>query len=423
MSLDSGYVTMTEIAQSLKVDRRRLEETINSLARIGITGKGSERTAYTIKDIRAKDVVTHLMRRSGLNVVIDGVGNVFGKTRAGSGPSVMIGSHVDTVPGGGRFDGVVGVASGIEVARTIAEGQVKLCRPIEVCAFSAEESSRFGVGTLGSAVVSGELKAKDIAQLRDRLGTKLGEVLARLGRGHDAIDLSKRQPSDLHAYLELHVEQGPILEAKKKKIGVVSAISASTRIRVRFIGRADHSGTTPMNLRKDALVAAAELITAVETICRTEVKGVVGTVGALNVVPNAMNVVPGTVELGIDIRSVLSGSKKKAVSLVLDEARKISERRSIGLETEIIKEDQPVSLSKEITSLFEDICKSSGIPYMNMISGAGHDAMKMAAITRSGLIFVPSRRGLSHNPDEWTDLEDIEIGANCLLQAALRLAT
>ena len=414
---------MTEIAHSLKVDRRRLEETINSLARIGITGKGSERTAYTIKDIRAKDVVTHLMRRSGLNVVIDGVGNVFGKTRAGSGPSVMIGSHIDTVPGGGRFDGVVGVASGIEVARTIAEGQVKLCRPIEVCAFSAEESSRFGVGTLGSAVVSGELKAKDIAQLRDRLGTKLGEVLARLGRGHDAIDLSKRQPSDLHAYLELHVEQGPILEAKKKKIGVVSAISASTRIRVRFIGRADHSGTTPMNLRKDALVAAAELITAVETICRTEVKGVVGTVGALNVVPNAMNVVPGTVELGIDIRSVLSGSKKKAVSLVLDEARKISERRSIGLETEIIKEDQPVSLSKEITSLFEDICKSSGIPYMNMISGAGHDAMKMAAITRSGLIFVPSRRGLSHNPDEWTDLEDIEIGANCLLQAALRLAT
>jgi len=423
LSPDSGYVTMTEIAQSLKVDRRRLEETINSLARIGITGKGSERTAYTIKDIRAKDVVTHLMRRSGLNVVIDGVGNVLGKTRAGSGPSVMIGSHVDTVPGGGRFDGVVGVASGIEVARTIAEGQVKLCRPIEVCAFSAEESSRFGVGTLGSAVVSGELKAKDIAQLRDRLGTKLGEVLARLGRGHDAIDLSKRQPSDLHAYLELHVEQGPILEAKKKKIGVVSAISASTRIRVRFIGRADHSGTTPMNLRKDALVAAAELITAVETICRTEVKGVVGTVGALNVVPNAMNVVPGTVELGIDIRSVLSGSKKKAVSLVLDEARKISERRSIGLETEIIKEDQPVSLSKEITSLFEDICKSSGIPYMNMISGAGHDAMKMAAITRSGLIFVPSRRGLSHNPDEWTDLEDIEIGANCLLQAALRLAT
>jgi N-carbamoyl-L-amino-acid hydrolase len=136
-----------------------------------------------------------------------------------------------------------------------------------------------------------------------------------------------------------------------------------------------------------------------------------------------MNVVPGTVELGIDIRSVLSGSKKKAVSLVLDEARKISERRSIGLETEIIKEDQPVSLSKEIASLFEDICKSSGIPYMNMISGAGHDAMKMAAITRSGLVFVPSRRGLSHNPDEWTDLEDIEIGANCLLQAALRLAT
>jgi len=409
-------------ALSLKVDRKRLEEKINLLARIGMTREGSERTAYSIKDMRAKDALTYLMRRSGLRVRVDGVGNVFGKTRAGTGPVVMIGSHIDTVPSGGRFDGVVGVASGIEIARAINENAVELRRPIEVCAFSAEESSRFGVGTLGSAVVAGELDAKDIEPLRDRLGTRLGEVLARLGRGRDAINRSRRHPSEIDAYLELHVEQGPILETGRKKVGVVSAISASTRLRVKFQGRADHSGTTPMNLRKDALAAASEMILAVEKTCREQVEGVVGTVGTLNLLPNAMNVVPGTVELGIDIRSIYSATKRKAVELVLQEARRISERRSVELDATIIKEDQPVTLDGDIVSLFEDICRSREIPYLNMISGAGHDAMKMARITRSGLIFIPSRRGISHNPDEWTDLGDIEVGANCLLEAAVRLA-
>jgi N-carbamoyl-L-amino-acid hydrolase len=414
---------MAEAVPSLQVDRKRLEETINSLARVGITVRGSERTAYTIKDMRAKDIVIHLMRRVGLTVRIDGVGNVVGKTKSGKGPVVMIGSHIDTVPGGGRFDGVVGVASGIEIARTISESNVSLNHPIEVCAFSAEESSRFGVGTLGSAVVAGELDAEDIEPLRDRRGARLGEVLARLGRGRSAINGSRRNPSDFHAYLELHVEQGPILETERKKIGVVSAISASTRLRVKFLGRADHSGTTPMTLRKDALAAASELVLAVERICRNEVSGVVGTVGAVSVAPNAMNVVPAMVELGVDIRSVVSESKKKAVDLVLEEAGLIARRRSIGLETSVMKEDQPVTLNGEIVSLLEDICRSSGIPYLKMISGAGHDAMKMARIARSGLIFVPSKRGLSHNPDEWTDLDDIELGANCLLRAILCLVS
>ena len=414
---------MTATTIDLKIDRRRLEETLNTLTKIGMTGKGSQRTAYTIKEMRAKEVLTHLMRRIGLDVRIDGVGNVFGKTRQGSGPAVMIGSHIDTVPGGGRFDGVVGVASGIEIARTVSESGITLRHPLEVCAFSAEESSRFGVGTIGSAVVAGELNAKDIEGLKDKHGYRLGEVLARLGRSHDVINSSKRYPSEFHAYLELHVEQGPVLESEGKKIGVVSAISASTRLRVKFLGRADHSGTTPMNLRKDALTAASELILAVERICKNEVRGVVGTVGSMNVSPNAMNVVPGIVELGIDIRSIQAESKKAAATLVLQEAEQISKRRDIELEAAIIKEDEPVILNGEIVSLLEDICKSSAATYKVMISGAGHDAMKMARITRSGMLFVPSKRGLSHNPDEWTDLADVEAGANCLLQAALRLAT
>jgi N-carbamoyl-L-amino-acid hydrolase len=313
------------------------------------------------------------------------------------------------------------VASGIEVARIICENNIALHHPIEICAFSAEESSRFGVGTIGSAVVAGELNARSIDGLQDKHGVKLGEVLARLGRNHDAINSSKRKPSDFHAYLELHIEQGPILENEGKKIGVVSAISASTRLSVKFLGRADHSGTTPMNLRRDALTAASELILAVEQICKAEA-GVVGTVGSISVSPNAMNVVPGTVELGIDIRSVHANSKKRVTNLVLDEAQKISSRRDVQLETRIIKEDEPVILNAEIVSLLENVCKSSRVPYMRMISGAGHDAMKIARLTKCGVIFVPSKRGLSHNPGEWTDMKDIEAGANCLLDATLRLA-
>ncbi|MGA2784924.1 MAG: Zn-dependent hydrolase [Candidatus Bathyarchaeia archaeon] len=413
---------MPEVTSGLRVSAKRLEETINVLSKIGMTNKGSERTAYTVKEIRAKEVLTHLMKRIGLQVRIDGMGNVFGKTKQGSGSVVMIGSHIDTVPGGGRFDGVVGVASGIEVARTICENNIALRHPIEICAFSAEESSRFGVGTIGSAVVAGELNAGDIGGLQDKHGVKLGEILARLGRNHDAINNSRRSPSDFHAYLELHIEQGPILENEGKKIGVVSAISASTRLSVKFLGRADHSGATPMNLRKDALTAASELILAVEQICKVEAGEVVGTVGSISVSPNAMNVVPGTVELGIDIRSVHTNSKKRVTDLVVDEARKISVRRNVELETKIIKEDEPVMLNAEIVSLFESVCKSSGVPYMNMVSGAGHDAMKMARLTKCGVIFVPSKRGLSHNPNEWTDMGDIEAGANCLLDTTLRLA-
>jgi hydantoinase/carbamoylase family amidase len=178
-----------------------------------------------------------------------------------------------------------------------------------------------------------------------------------------------------------------------------------------------------MNLRKDALTAASELILAVEHICKNEAGDVVGTVGSVTVSPNAMNVVPGTVELGIDIRSIRAESKKKISDMILDQAREIAKRRSIDLDVITTKDEQPVTLNDEIISLLEDICKASGIRYMRMVSGAGHDAMKMARITRCGVIFIPSKRGLSHNPDEWTEMNDIGVGANCLLQAALRLAT
>ena len=403
-----------------RVNGKRLLETLNLISRIGITSNGSERTAYSIKEIRAKETLVQLMKRAGLSISIDGVGNIFGKTQ-GTGPALMMGSHIDSVPGGGRFDGVAGVASALEVAQSVLEQAIPIAHPLEVCGFSAEESSRFGLGTMGSAIMTGELNAGHIMGLKDRHGTSLEQALARLGLTEKDVNRSRRRPDDLLGYLELHVEQGPLLEMSSKKIGIVKAIAAPTRMRICFLGRADHSGTTPMDLRRDALVAASELVLAVEEICRRQVSQVVGTVGTMNVKPNAMNVVPGTVEMGVDLRSISSQQKREARQLVMNRATEIADRRRLEVEISILREEEPVVLDSEMVSLLEEVCISMNIPYMVMTSGAGHDAMNMSKITKVGMIFVPSYMGLSHNPDEWTDLNDVVLGANCLMQAALRL--
>lgn len=403
-----------------RVNGKRLLETLNLISRIGITSNGSERTAYSIKEIRAKETLVQLMKRAGLSISIDGVGNIFGKTQ-GTGPALMMGSHIDSVPGGGRFDGVAGVASALEVAQSVLEQAIPIAHPLEVCGFSAEESSRFGLGTMGSAIMTGELNAGHIMGLKDRHGTSLEQALARLGLTEKDVNRSRRRPDDLLGYLELHVEQGPLLEMSSKKIGIVKAIAAPTRMRICFLGRADHSGTTPMDLRRDALVAASELVLAVEEICRRQVSQVVGTVGTMNVKPNAMNVVPGTVEMGVDLRSISSQQKREARQLVMNRATEIADRRQLEVEISILREEEPVVLDSEMVSLLEEVCISMNIPYMVMTSGAGHDAMNMSKITKVGMIFVPSYMGLSHNPDEWTDLNDVVLGANCLMQAALRL--
>jgi len=332
-----------------------------------------------------------------------------------------MGSHIDSVPGGGRFDGVAGVASALEVAQSILEQEIPIAHPLEVCGFSAEESSRFGVGTMGSAIMTGELNAGQVMGLKDRHGNSVEQVLGRLGLTEGDVNGSRRRPDDLLGYLEMHIEQGPVLEASGKKIGIVKAIAAPTRMSICFLGRADHSGTTPMDLRRDALVAASELVLAVEDVCRRRIREVVGTVGMMNVKPNAMNVVPGTVEMGVDVRSISSQAKKDAAQSVMNRAKEIADRRGLEVDITVLREEEPVALSPNMISLLEEVCGSMAIPYEVMTSGAGHDAMNMAKITKTGMIFVPSYLGLSHNPDEWTDLNDIELGANCLLQAALRL--
>jgi N-carbamoyl-L-amino-acid hydrolase len=279
---------------------------------------------------------------------------------------------------------------------------------------------------LGSSLVAGEVHGADLSNAADAQGTKLEDILSSLGIYRSNLRSMRRDPASIKAYLELHIEQGPILEAKKKPIGVVTSIAAPTRFRVIFTGQADHSGTTPMEMRKDALVAASELIVAVEKICRRysrmEKGRVVGTVGAMKIEPGVINAIPGKAELSVDIRSITAPAKNRVVRLVQAKLREIARRRRVRIEILPIREENPVPLDKRLVHLLKECCEAKGIAYEVMPSGAGHDAMQMAKITPSGMLFIPSRRGISHSPLEWSDPEDICLGTQLLLDAIVRVA-
>jgi beta-ureidopropionase / N-carbamoyl-L-amino-acid hydrolase len=411
------------------VNKRRLMRDLNAIGRIGIGDRGSvTRLVFSIKELRSRQLLIHLMRQAGLEIHIDGIGNIFGRFAGGDrkAPAVLAGSHLDTVIHGGKYDGPVGVIGALEAVRTIRENKIAVRAPLEVVCFVGEESSRFGFSTLGSSLVAGEVHPKDLTNAVDPQGTKLADVLAGLGISPRNLRQLQRSSKSLKAYLELHIEQGPILEAKGKRIGLVTSIAAPSRFRIIFKGRADHSGTTPMEMRKDALVASAQLIEYVETICRkysSMARGrVVGTVGALKIEPGVINAVPGRAELAVDIRSTSAQSKDRVARRVKDQARAIARRRGISIEIRTIREEDPVPLDQRLLRITRKICDGHGIDYEIMPSGAGHDAMQMAKIAPAGMIFVPSRRGISHNPLEWTDPDDIALGTQLLMETMIRVA-
>ncbi len=253
------------------INQRRLMRDLNAIGRIGIGSRGAvTRLVFSVKELRSRQVLIHLMRQAGLAINIDGIGNIFGRLEGSDSkaPAVLAGSHLDTVIHGGKYDGPVGVIGALEAIRTISENKIAIRSPVEVVCFVGEESSRFGFSTLGSSLVAGEVHAKDLANAVDAQGTKLADVLLSLGIAPKKLHGLARDPKTLKAYLELHIEQGPILEAIGKRIGLVTSIAAPSRFRIIFTGQADHSGTTPMEMRKDALVAAAQLIAFIEKTCR-----------------------------------------------------------------------------------------------------------------------------------------------------------
>jgi N-carbamoyl-L-amino-acid hydrolase len=405
--------------------QQRLEKIFAELEQFGsLENGGFTRVAFTLEDLAARSWLQTTMEEAGLEVIVDAVGNIRGR-RAGLTdlPSVMLGSHLDTVPEGGNYDGSVGVLAALEVVRILNDRNQITKRPIEVVNFSAEESSRFGVATIGSKAMTGKLDLANLRKLVDKDGFSLYDTLIESGYAAENIAFSSLSPGQIHAFLELHIEQGPVLEKKNCPVGIVTSIAAPTRLKVIIEGRADHSGNTPMNMRKDALAGASELVLGVERITKEHAgENTVGTVGYLQVVPGAMNVVPGRVELGIDIRDVSLEDKNIAVAEIVELMQQIADKRGLKITYEQLCNDAPVALSEKIIATLREAATHVGLDFVQMPSGAGHDAMNMAHITDVGMIFIPSVGGISHNINEYSRMEDICTGTKLLLEATLRLA-
>lgn len=340
-------------------------------------------------------------------------------------PAVLTGSHIDTVVNGGAYDGAVGVVAAVEAARVIREAGVELAHPIEVIIFAEEEGARFGSLLTGSKAAVGRWSLAELRELRDASGKSYAGCLSEQGLDLDLAADDVLTSANVKAMLELHIEQSVVLERARRPVGVVDRIAGSRQVLVRVEGAANHAGATPMNLRADAMAGSAEMIAAVEAIARRRAQSaasLVATVGKISVSPNAANVIPGQVDFTVDVRDVEAASMENALQEIVFEIEAISRRRGLGHQILPLSASEPVALSAEIAGLLETAATRLHIPTLRMASGAVHDAAVMAQITAVGMIFVPSRGGRSHCPEEYTSIEEIKLGADLLLHALIDLA-
>jgi N-carbamoyl-L-amino-acid hydrolase len=397
---------------------------LDGIARFGKGERGFSRLVFGEAEWGAVEYVTGLMREAGLAVRTDAFGNVIGRLegREPGAPVVATGSHVDTVPEGGNFDGVVGVIAGLgALMRLKARGLLR--RPVEVMVFRGEESARFSIHTMGSKVMAGIASLEAWRKLQDHGGATLAQALATRGLDLERIPEAVRRPEEFKAFVEMHIEQGPVLEEAGIPIGVVEAIAGPVRLKISVEGTASHSGTTPMGKRRDALVSAAQVVLAVqdEAAKRAE-RRIVGTVGVMKVHPGAINVVPGRVEMWVDIRGIDSEDIAATARAVREAAARIADREGTRIQLETLSTDTPVPMDSDVIRTIEAACRLTGVAYRRMPSGAGHDAMNMAKLAPAGMIFIPCRRGVSHNPDEYAAPEDILTGIDVLTETLAALA-
>src|SRR5215207_2798386 len=385
---------------------------------------GITREVYTPTYRAALERVADWMRAAGLEVRLDAVGNLFGGWEGAEpeAPLVLSGSHVDTTLNAGRYDGVLGVLGAIAAVQSLRSAGSAPRRSIEVVAWAGEEP-RFGTGCVGSRAAAGRLARADLDRLRDRDGVSMAAALRAAGFDPGRVQDARIDPAGVHALVELHIEQGIVLEQGGESIGVVEAIAAPHDFRMTLRGAATHAGATPMRLRRDALAGAAEAMTALERIARESPSGTtVGTVGVLRVRPGAINVVPGEAELDVDVRDSDLGAREQTVAEAVAAAGAIAERRGLELERAEIVADVPVACDPDVIDAAARAAEALGLPYRRMTSGAYHDAMIMGARVPIGMIFVPSRGGVSHHPDEFTAPEELERGVQVLAATLARLA-
>ncbi|EIF32936.1 amidase, hydantoinase/carbamoylase family [Burkholderia sp. Ch1-1] len=404
----------------LRVDGARLWDSLMQLARIGATDKGGVcRLALTELDREARDLFIAWAKEIGCTVRIDTIGNIFAR-RAGLRDDlapVMTGSHIDTQPTGGKFDGNYGVLAGLEVLRTLADANVRTLAPLEVAVWTNEEGSRFVPVMMGSGVFAGAFTLEHALEQRDREGVSVRDALSRIGYAGE-----NEKPHTVGAYFEAHIEQGPVLEAHDKTIGVVQGALGQRWYDVTVQGMEAHAGPTPMELRRDALLIAADLIHAVNRIALDHAPHGRGTVGWLDVHPNSRNVIPGRVTLTVDLRAADDITLTAMDSALRAACSLAGEKAGITVDVEQVVYFPPQPFAAELVGAVKQGADTLGFASMDVISGAGHDAVYLARVAPAAMIFVPCKDGISHNEIEDARADHLEAGCNVLLQAMLNAA-
>ncbi len=406
--------------QGLRIDIDRLVGRLEALAQIGDTGDGGNcRLALTDEDRDGRDLVVSWMRDLGMSVTVDTVGNVVavypGET---DGPPVMTGSHIDTVRTGGRYDGNLGVLAGLEVIETLSTAGVRLRRPLAVAFFTDEEGSRFPPDMLGSLAFVGGMGVEEALDVTDTDGLSVGAELDRIGyRGTAPCPA----PAPF-AFVELHIEQGPVLEQEGITIGVVTGVQGISWTEVTIEGQSNHAGTTPMNMRRDAGHAAARVAVAARGIADDIGGYQVATVGVMDLHPDLVNVVAGRARLCVDMRNIHEEELQQAERLMATSIERIAASEGVSISTRSMARFEPVIFDLPVVDLVESTARRLGHSVKRLPSGAGHDAQMLARICPTGMVFVQSHRGLSHNPGEYTAPDDLAAGADVLLQVMIELA-
>ena len=354
---------------------------------------------------QAGERVREWMEAAGMVTRRDAIGNLIGRLGDGDGRTLLVGSHLDTVRDAGRYDGILGVLVAIACVERLRDRGRSLPYALEVLAFADEEGVRYGTGYLGSSVVAGCFDSADL-QRRDSAGVTLADALRAFGGDPEGLTGARRDPADLIGYHEVHIEQGPVLEAEDVPLGVVTAIAGQSRARIAFTGEAGHAGTVPMGLRRDALCAAAEFVSAVEAVARAH-DDAVATVGELEVQHGASNVIPGRVVLSLDVRHADDSVRESVGAELFDRADAIANARALVLEWDAVQETRAVDCSRDLTELVAEAVAASSHPVVRLASGAGHDAVMLSRIAPIAMLFVRCAGGVSHNPAESVTAEDV----------------
>lgn len=399
------------------VSGERLARRLFELSRIGFTQVGGvKRPGFSQEEKTAKELVKKWMQEAGLEVAEDGAGNVRawlpGKNPGAK--AIASGSHVDSVPNGGNFDGPLGVLSALEVAESWKDTGYTPEKPYEVIIFTDEEGSRFNSGLSGSRAMAGEISEEEMLQLRDYDGKGLEQVLQDYGSSLQAFKEAKRDVTELELFVEVHIEQGKKLERDNQPVGIVSGIAGLAWLKAEFIGEAGHAGNTPMAGRRDPLVAAAEFIQKVSGFPEQVSETAVATVGKMEVFPNGANVIPERVELNVDIRDIQEQTRDRLVDLIASEAKRIAESRGIKVNLHENTKIQPIPIAENLKGKLVDSLTKFGISPTYIPSGAGHDAMVLGRHIPVAMLFVRSKEGISHNPKEWSSLNDCVAGVHVL---------